>query len=174
MGDAGHYLNESCPSDEARHVSILGACQDGASNWAAWKAGSSFTVTPYQEGSTAANGKVGYDGTWAIQSLSGFYGGAVRHASAKGATATFSFTSVGQVAWVAPKGANRGYAYVYLDGTKVATVNLHTSSAQYHKIVYAKAWSTSGTHTLKVYVSGTKPAASTGARGDIDALLMLR
>jgi len=78
------------------------------------------------------------------------------------------------VAWVAPRGADRGYAHVYLDGTKVATVNLYSSSTQYRKLVYVKTWSTSGAHTLKVYVPGTKPAASTGTRVDIDAFVVLR
>ncbi len=77
--------------------------------------------------------------------------------------------------WVAPKGANRGYAYVYLDGVKVATVNLYASSAQYRKVVFVRGGlNPTVSHTLRVYVPGTKPTASGGTRVDVDAFVVLR
>lgn len=101
--------------------------------------------------------------------------GSVKYAGTKGATASFTFTGGRQVAWVAPKGANRGYAYIYLDGTKVATINLYASSAQYRKVVFLKAGlNPSVPHTLKVYVTGTKQTASTGSRVDIDGFVVIR
>ncbi len=149
--------------------------QDRAGNWSAWKQGISFTLAPYQETSTATAGKASYTGTWSSQSLSSHYGGTARYSSIKGSTVSFAFTGGKQVAWVAPRGVNRGYAYVYLDGVKVATVNLYASSAQYRKVVYAKSGlSPSVTHTLKVYVTGTKPTASTGTRVDVDGFVVLR
>ncbi len=148
---------------------------DKAGNWSAWKAGAAFTVAPYQETSTATAGKLSYTGTWATQSLTSHYGGAARYASTRGSTASFAFTGGKQVAWVAPRGVNRGYAYMYLDGAKVATVNLYASSAQYRRVVFAKAGlSPSVTHTLKVYVTGTKPTGSTGTRVDVDGFVVLR
>ena len=149
--------------------------QDKAGNYSAWKLGASFAVASYQQTSTAAAGKVAYGGAWATQSLSSHYGGSAKYASARGATASFTFTGGRQVAWVAPKGTNRGYAWVYLDGVKVATVNLYASSAQYRRVVYAKAGlSPTVAHTLKVYVPGTKPSGSTGTRVDIDGFVVIR
>ncbi len=149
--------------------------QDKASNWSLWKPGASFTLAPYQESGTASAGKLSYTSTWSVGSSSYYYGGKTRFASAKGATAIFTFASGKQVAWVAPKSANRGYAYVYLDGVKVATVNLYASSAQYRKVVYARGGlNPSVLHTLKVYVTGTRQSGSTGNRVDIDAFVVLR
>ncbi len=149
---------------------------DRAGNWSYWKAGVSFGLFGYQETSTASTGKVAYSGTWSTGSSTEFYGGAVRHTGVGGRASTFSFTGGRQVAWVAPKGANRGYAYVYLDGVKVATVNLYSSSALNRKVVFSKSlvYDPTKQHTLRVYVTGTKGAASTGARVDIDAFLIMR
>ncbi len=148
---------------------------DKAGNWSAWKQGPSFSVNAYQETSTVSDGKVSYSGTWGNHSLTSYFGGSVKYAGTKGATASFTFTGGRQVAWVAPKGSNRGYADVYLDEAKVATINLYTSSAQYRKVVYAKGGlNPSVTHTLKVYVTGTKPTDSTGTRVDLDGFVVIR
>ncbi len=144
--------------------------QDRAGNWSGWKPRVAFTVATYDQSS-----KVSYSGTWSGQSHSSHYGGSVRHSSTKGATASFSFTTGKQVAWVAPKGANRGYAHVYLDGSKVATVNLYYSSTLYRRAVFVRGGlNPSVTHTLKVYVSGTKPSSSSGTRVDVDAFVVIR
>ncbi len=149
--------------------------QDRAGNWSGWKPGVAFTVAAYDQSSTVSAGKVSYGGTWSGQSHSSHYGGSVRHSSTKGATASFSFTTGKQVAWVAPKGANRGYAHVYLDGSKVATVNLYYSSTLYRRAVFVRGGlNPSVTHTLKVYVSGTKPSSSSGTRVDVDAFVVIR
>ncbi len=148
---------------------------DKAGNWSAWKAGAAFTVTAYQETSTATAGKVAYGGTWSRQYQSSAYGTYTKYAAVKGSYATFSFTGGKQVAWVAPRVTNGGYADVYLDGVKVATVNLYASSAQYRKVVYAKVGlNPSVLHTLKVYVTGTKASVSSGTRVDIDGFVVLR
>ncbi len=77
--------------------------------------------------------------------------------------------------WVASRAADRGYAVVYLDGVKVSTINLYSVSLQPRRVVFAKGGlSPSGTHTVKVYVTGTKQAASTGTKVDIDAFVVVR
>ncbi len=148
---------------------------DQAGNWSAWKAGLAFTVTPYQETSTATAGKLAYSGSWTRQYLSSAYGTYTKYATVKGSYATFSFTGGKQVAWVAPRVTNGGYADVYLDGVKVATVNLYSASLQPRRVVFAKVGlNPSVTHTIKVYVTGTKQAASSGTRVDIDAFVVVR
>ncbi len=150
--------------------------RDNAGNWSYWKAGRGFTLAAYQEVSTAPDGKVSYRGTWASEAHGSHYGGSASYASAGGAAASFSFTGGKQVAWVAPKGPGGGYAYVYLDEVKVATVNLYASSTQYRKVVLVRglAYDPDKRHTLKVYLPGTKPSASTGTRVDVDAFVVLR
>ena len=78
------------------------------------------------------------------------------------------------MAWVASTGANRGKAEVWVDGVKTQTVDLYSSSAQPRKMVFTKAWSTSANHTVEVRALGTKNAASTGTRVDVDAFVALR
>jgi hypothetical protein len=78
------------------------------------------------------------------------------------------------VAWVASTGANRGKAEVWIDGSKVATVDLYAATAQPRKMVFTKSWSTSASHTLEVRVLGTKNTSSSGKRVDVDAFVVLR
>jgi hypothetical protein len=88
--------------------------------------------------------------------------------------ATFVFTG-SEVAWVAPTGSNRGQADVYLDGTKVTMVDLYSASGKSRRVVFSTAGlDPSVTHTLEVRVLGTKNAASTDKRVDVDAFVVLR
>jgi archaellin len=57
-----------------------------------------------------------------------------------------------------------------IDGVGVATINLHATSLHYRRIVFAKSWVTSGTHTIRIVVSGT----AGHARVDLDALVVIR
>ncbi len=143
---------------------------DNNGNWSAWKYGPAFKVLAHQEGSTA----VKYTGTWKAQSIKSAYGGAVKYSTEKGAKAKVSFKGR-NVAWVAPKRPNRGKAEVYLDGKKVATVDLYWSKALSRRVVFgANGLIPSVTHTLEVKVLGTKRAASSGVRVDVDAFVVLR
>ncbi len=75
------------------------------------------------------------------------------------------------VAWVAPKGPTMGRAEVYLDGRRVATVDLYSSGALSRRVVYAaNGLSAGGTHTLQIKVLGT----ANRSRVDVDAFVVLR
>ena len=75
---------------------------------------------------------------------------------------------------MAPRNSNRGKAEVYLDGVKVATVDLYASSGQSRKVVFRRGGlDPSTTHTLEVRALGTKNAASSGTRVDVDAFVVL-
>lgn len=140
--------------------------RDQVGNWSGWKYTPAFKVVPYQESS----GSVTYpSGTWTRQSLSGAYGGYVRYSSGSGARSVFTFTAR-NVAWVAPKSSDRGKAEVWLDGSKLATIDLYSSTALARGVVFARAVSPSVTHTLEVRVLGT----SGRPRVDVDAFLVLR
>ena len=143
---------------------------DRAGNWSPWRAGAAFTLVAYQERSRA----ISYSGSWSIWEVPSAYGGYTQFTGSRGYAATFQFRGR-QVAWVAPRAGNRGYAYVYLDGVKLATVNLYSSSYLARRLVYVRrGLDPSVRHTLRVYVTGAGPADSTGTRVDVDAFLVLR
>jgi hypothetical protein len=84
-----------------------------------------------------------------------------------GATARLRFTGRG-IAFIAPTNATRGRAYIYLDGTLRATVELRTSTSLYRRAMYVGNWSASGTHTIEVKVAGT------GRNVSVDGFVILR
>ena len=177
--NGGTYADVSLPTPTATTLApSLGPGQayqyrvqarDRASNLSAWQTGPGFTVDLRQERHQA----VSYTGTWNLQAASTASGGYTRHASASGARSKFSFAGR-NVAWVAPTGPNRGKAEVWIDGVKAATVDLYSPAAEARKMVFTRGWPTSGNHTLQVRVLGTKNAASTGKRVDVDAFVALR
>ena len=95
---------------------------------------------------------------WASSSSTAAYDGSLRYASAAGATARFRFTGR-DVAWIARKGATSGQARVYVDGVLVSTVDLYSATARARVVVFRKAWSVAGTHTIEIRVVGTKGRA---------------
>ena len=138
---------------------------DRAGNVGAWASGSTLRLSAYQQSSSA----VRWAGTWSSASGSGYWGGTTRHSSRAGATSTFTFTGR-SVAWVSATGATRGLAYVYVNGSKVATVDLRSSTTQKPKIVWAKTWSSSSTRRVTIRVAGT----SGRPRVDVDGFLTTR
>jgi hypothetical protein len=143
--------------------------KDAAGNWSDWTNGSQFTVSDHQETSSA----ISYTGAWTAEALSSAYGGSVNHASASVDRAQLSFTG-SSVSWVAPKNANRGKATVWIDGVKVGTVDLYSSTEQPRKVVFTKnGLDASQPHTLEVRVLGQKNTASSGTRVDVDAFAVL-
>jgi hypothetical protein len=85
---------------------------------------------------------------------SGYWGGADRFATARGATATIRLTGR-SFAWVASRGPSRGTARVYVNGVLAKTVNLHASTVSKRRVVFATSWSTSATRTITIRVMGT-------------------
>jgi hypothetical protein len=121
---------------------------------------------------------VSYTGAWATETLSSASGGTLRHASASGALAELTFGNVMNFGWVAHKGANRGQAEAWVDGVKKKSVELYSSSTQARRLVFVqKGLDPSVAHTLEVKVlgtkGGTKGAASSGTRVDVDAFVIL-
>jgi len=138
---------------------------DGAGNQSGWKYGTTFTLTTYQETSSA----ISYAGSWGRYAWASAFGGYEDTSSTTGSTATFTFTGR-NVAWIAPTASNRGTATVSIDGTAVATRDLYSSTAVAKVVDYSYQWATSGTHTIRIRVNGTsgRPAV------DVDAFVVMR
>jgi len=139
--------------------------RDRAGNQGEYASGPLVKPLRYQETSAG----VVYSGVWRRQSSTTFSGGQSRYATRAGARATFTFTGRA-VAVVAPKSASRGSAKVYIDGAYAGTVSLYRSSAASRVVVFAKSWSSSGRHTVRLVVAGT----ARHPRIDVDAFVVLR
>jgi len=123
---------------------------DAAGNTSAWTYGPTFKVGFIDDKSTSVH----YGGTWKVETSTRVMGGSIHYTSTAGASASYTFTGAG-VSWVAAKGPTRGSARIYVDGVLASTVNLYAASYSNKVVVFAKAWSTNGTHTIEVVCVGT-------------------
>jgi hypothetical protein len=139
---------------------------DMAGNTSAWSASRAFSVGFRQDTSSAIRLK----GTWHARRATHFWGGSTQSSRSARATATTTFTGRG-IAWIGALGPSRGTAKVYVDGSLVATVSLARSSLATHRIVWQRTWASSGTHTVRVKVTGLPTSAP---RVDIDGFVVLR
>jgi hypothetical protein len=127
--------------------------------------GSAFTVSRYGETSAA----IRYAGAWASSSSALFWGGSARQATTAGSSATFTFTGR-SVGLVSLRGPDRGAATIYVDGTKVATIDMYARTKHGRQVVWSMDWSTSAARTITVRVAGT-----TGRpRVEIDGFVTVR
>jgi hypothetical protein len=137
---------------------------DRLANTSDWLAGPLVKASVVQQTSSA----ITWSGTWHGAASTAASGGSVRYATTAGAWAKYTFTG-SSVAWVTSRGTTRGKAKVYIDGVYAATVNLWSSSGRSRSIVFARSWSTSGAHSIRIVVVGT----AGHPRVDIDAFVRL-
>lgn len=122
----------------------------------AGSASGSFTPVILQETAAVKSG------TWATRSSTSYLGGKSYSSGAKNASLTWTFTGR-SASWVVSRASTSGQAYIYVDGVKVATVDLKSSTAMYRHAIWTKNWTTSAAHTVKIVVVGTsgRPAITT-------------
>ena len=122
-------------------------------------------LTAYQQTSAA----VTYRGTWTTRRSTAYWGGSSKSATVQGARATFTFTGRA-VAWVARRGPGRGRAAVYVDGTKVAVVDLWAPTNRLGVVAWTGSWASSKTRIVQIRVLGTagRPAV------DVDGFATIR
>ena len=124
-------------------------------------------------------GAVVYNGSWSAQRSSPETAGTLLNTlhigtgqAGKPATATFSFTGT-EVALVSTLGPDRGKVTISVDGGAAQTIDLYAPAVQKSLVVGSVAGLAAGKqHTVTVAVPGTKSAASTGTRGDVDAFVV--
>ena len=133
--------------------------EGNVSGYALWP-----TITPGRHQETSS--LVTYTGTWTAVSNANKSGGSSRSVASTAARARFSFTGR-DVGWVATRGTAGGRAAVYLDGVKVATIDLYASTAQYRIMVLRWHFSTKAAHVLELRPLGDGPI-------DLDAFIVLR
>jgi Bifunctional DNA primase/polymerase, N-terminal len=107
-----------------------------------------------------------YSGAWShVGAEQSYTGGDYKHtesfSNTTGDSVTIPFTGTA-IRWISSKDTNHGIADVYLDGTKVASVDGYGASKATQQIFYAASGLSDGPHTLKIVVTGQKNPASTG------------
>jgi beta-galactosidase GanA len=112
-----------------------------------------------------------YTGTWSHVANQSYTGGDYKNtesfSNVAGDSVSIPFTGTA-VQWITSKTNNHGMADVYLDGTKVTTVDDSGSASQ--AVIYSTSGLTNGPHTLKIVVVGTHSSGSTDNFVTIDAI----
>ncbi|GAA3339214.1 hypothetical protein GCM10020358_22190 [Amorphoplanes nipponensis] len=94
-------------------------------------------------------------GKWATAAGSAHLGRAALASSTRNSSVSWTFTGR-SAAVLAMKGKTSGQVAVYLDGRKVATVDLRAGTNTYRQAVWTKSWTSAKKHTVKIVVVGTK------------------
>lgn len=123
---------------------------DAAGNLSGWVYGPTFSVRRTEQTSAS----VRYSGSWKTAKASWASGGSVRYTGQKGASVSYTFTG-SAISWVSVRSPRRGKADVYVDGVLKATVDLHTSTFQSRRVVFAMNWAESGKHTITIVNRGS-------------------
>ncbi len=112
-----------------------------------------------------------YADNWSHVANQSYTGGDYKNTESFSNTAgdsmSVSFTGTA-VRWIGSQTNNHGYADVYIDGVKQATVDC--SGAANQAVLFSKTGLASGQHTLKIVVDGTHSGASTDNYVSIDAI----
>jgi len=148
-------------------VSALGTKPKGAKG--AWVYVDGFTV----------------DGTTVEENASGVVDGFARVATSKASgsayqvidfrkgsgrvapTLTLTFKGTG-ISWLGTKGKAFGKASVYIDNVKKKTVDLYYKKTAYKKTLWTSPKLSSGTHTIKVVILGSKRKSAKGYNVSFD------
>jgi hypothetical protein len=119
---------------------------DKAGNYGYWTFGPTFAVGRLSDGSSASQYTTG---AWSVASNVNALGGTLHATTKAGAATSITFTGR-DVGWIAERGPGHGQATVYVDGTYVGTIDLLASAAQPRMVVFARHWSTAGSHVLRI------------------------
>ncbi|MEF2977446.1 right-handed parallel beta-helix repeat-containing protein, partial [Subtercola sp. YIM 133946] len=73
------------------------------------------------------------------------------------------------VQWVSRRTGASGISDVYIDNSKVATVDLYAASAQYQQVAFSTTSLSDSNHTITIRATGTQNAAANGSLIILDA-----
>jgi Tfp pilus assembly protein PilV len=116
-----------------------------------------------------ASTAVVYSGTWTHVTGSplAVYGGTYSYSSSTNSYVSVTFTG-SSIYWLGIYGKGQGKASVSVDNGSVSTVDMYSSTTTYQKVNSITGLST-GTHTLKILVSGNQNGSATGDQIAVDA-----
>ncbi|MCL2418569.1 MAG: beta-galactosidase, partial [Conexibacteraceae bacterium] len=112
-----------------------------------------------------------YSGNWSHVANAGFTNGDYMNtesfSNTAGDSATVNFTGTA-IRWIGSQTGNHGFADVFIDGVKQATVDCSGNADQV--VLFSKTGLSDGPHTLKIVVDGTHSSDSTDNFVSIDAI----
>lgn len=137
------------------------AKQRGADKWLAYASSPPYWMTINgcsngNGGSQNLKGWWGYNGDG-----TGAYNGTTSYSNQTDDSVTVRFNGT-RISFHAAKSSDSGHAAISVDGGTEQIVDLYSASRQGDQLVYTSPVLASGTHTLKVRVTGAKNASSTG------------
>jgi hypothetical protein len=139
---------------------------DAVGNAGPWSTGGAATLRRLEETSS----QLTYQSGFRRRFLTGASADHVRKANTTTRTATLTFNGT-TVAFVSTLSPARGIVRISIDGGAWQDVDLYSPTIVKKRVVWAHGLD-AGTHTLRVSVSGTRNAASTANRIDVDAFLI--
>jgi hypothetical protein len=141
---------------------------DTASNTSAWQMSPVSKLSLTQENSAVLS----YTGTWKRAALTASSAGYVKWSKSAAATMTYHLTGT-SVGFITDTGPARGKVDVWLDGSKVATLDLYAASVTKKVIFWVNTMQLAGGgHALVLKPLGTKNPLASSARVDIDGILV--
>lgn len=127
-----------------------------------------YTISPVRVYDDKETGSITYSGTWTDWTDTSDYGSTEKNSNTTSNYAQLAFTGTA-VQWMGAKYNSYGKANVYIDGVlKASGIDLYSATKQYQQVLYQISGLSSGAHTIKVEVAGTKNASSSGYYVDID------
>ncbi|SDX46322.1 glycosyl hydrolase [Paenibacillus sp. CF384] len=101
-----------------------------------------------------------YSGSWTLDNWTGDYADTEKYSKTTNDYAQFTFTG-NKIQVIGYKQHNLGKVGVYIDGVLDSTVDLYTSgTGPQQAVLYEKSGLSSGSHTIKLVVTGTKNSSS--------------
>lgn len=100
-----------------------------------------------------------FAGTWYSENNSNCSGGTVRYSNIANDYVTFQFNGI-QIKWYSDPGENRGIAAVSIDNGAESNIDLYNDARTWNQAVWTSPVLSSGTHTLKIRVTGNKNSSS--------------
>lgn len=102
-----------------------------------------------------------YEPAWIHANVQGHFSNTISFSNEVGATLETKFS--GQtIQWIAEKKSTHGIAEVYIDNVLQTKVDLYSPTEQKGVFLFSKSGLSPGIHTIKIRVTGTKRAESTG------------
>lgn len=102
-----------------------------------------------------------------LNSATGYISNDCHYSNNTNAYAQYTFTGT-SISWIGTRNTDHGKANVYIDGVLDSTVDTYGSYAL-QQVLYQKTGLTNASHTIKIVVTNTKNASSSGYFQDIDA-----
>lgn len=111
--------------------------------------------------------RISYSSMNYLNTASGYISTDCHYSNISNAYTQFTFTGT-SVQWIGAKNTDHGIANVYIDGVLDSTVDTYGTNAK-QQVLYTKSGLSNGSHTIKIVVTNTKNASSSGYYQDIDA-----